>query len=152
VYRWQHMLHQARCNGSRINTTFRWEDDDKIGTSHNVLLFGDQHETFRTTVMVSDWSLVHDQDYVSQCCSRVSVCACKILKQPVPVPSLSCHCACDRARSCARAILIVPLCLWLCPCHSAGAIILVPIVTVELCLYHCACSIFLVIMPVPLCP
>ena len=110
------MLHRARCNGSRINTTFGWEDDDNIGTSHDVLLFGDQHETFRTTVMLyevmeSDWSLVLDQEYVSQCCSRVSVCACKILEQPVPVPLLSCHCARDRACACACALVIVPLCL-----------------------------------------
>ena len=64
------MLHRARCNGSRINTTFGWEDDDNIGTSHDVLLFGDQNETFGTTVMLyevmeSDCSLVHDREYVS---------------------------------------------------------------------------------------
>ena len=37
--------------GSMINTTFGWGDDDNIGTSHDVLLFGDQHETFGTTVI-----------------------------------------------------------------------------------------------------
>ena len=49
-----------------MNTTFGWEDDDYIGTYHNVLLFGDQHETFGMTVMLfevmeSDQSLVHDR-------------------------------------------------------------------------------------------
>ena len=106
MYRWQKMLHRARDNGSRINTTFGWEDDDNIGTSHNVLLFGDQHETFGTTVMLyevmeSNRSLVHDCECLTQHCSRVSVCACVIVEQPVPVPSLSCHCARDRARACA---------------------------------------------------
>ena len=53
-----------------MNTTFGWEDDDNIGTYHNVLLFGDQHETFGKTVMLyelmeSYWSLVHDWEYVS---------------------------------------------------------------------------------------
>ena len=112
------MLHQARDNGSRINTTFGWEDDDNIGTSHNVLLFGDQHETFGTTVMLyevmeSNWSLMHDRECLSQHCPRVSVCAWVILEviveQPVPVPSLSCHCTRDRARACACALVIVPL-------------------------------------------
>ena len=64
------MLHQAWYNGSRIITTFGWEDDDNIDTSHAVLLFGDQHLTmFGTTampyeVMKSDWSLVLDQEYI----------------------------------------------------------------------------------------
>ena len=60
------MLHQACYNDSMIITTFGWEDDDNIDTSHVVLLFVDQHlATFGTTVMPyevmkSDWSLVHD--------------------------------------------------------------------------------------------
>ena len=53
-----------------MNTTFEWEDEDNIGTYHDVLLFGDQHETFGTTVMLyevmkSNRSLVHDREYVS---------------------------------------------------------------------------------------
>jgi hypothetical protein len=111
------MLHRTRYNGSRINTTFGWEDDDNIGTSHYVLLFGDQHETFGTSkmlneVMESNRSLVHDRECLSQHCSRVSDClACVIVEQPVPVPSLLCHRARDRAHACARALVIVPLCL-----------------------------------------
>jgi len=67
----QQMLHRAWYNGSMIITTFGWEDDDNIDTSHVILLFGDQHlATFRTTVMPyeamkSDWSLVHDWEYFS---------------------------------------------------------------------------------------
>ena len=66
MYQWQQMLHRAWYIGSRIITTFGWEDDDIIDTSHVILLFGDQQlETFGTTVMPyevmkSDWSLVHD--------------------------------------------------------------------------------------------
>ena len=37
--------------GSGLNTTFGWGDDDSIGTSHDVLLFDDQHETFGPTVI-----------------------------------------------------------------------------------------------------
>ena len=53
-----------------MNTTFGWEDDDNIGTYHDVILFGDQPETFGTTVMFfeemeSEQSLVHDREYVS---------------------------------------------------------------------------------------
>ena len=33
----------VQVNGSMIITTFGWEDDDNISTSHVVLLFGDQH-------------------------------------------------------------------------------------------------------------
>ena len=87
MYRRQKMLHRPRYNGSRIKTAFGWEDDDNIGISHSILLFGDQHETFGTTVMESNRSLVHDRECLSQHCSRVSVCACVIVEQSVPVPS-----------------------------------------------------------------
>jgi hypothetical protein len=72
VYRWQQMLHRARYNGSMINTTFGWEDDDNIGTYHDVLLFGDQHEMFGTTVCVRKrwspiglWCMIRGEEYVS---------------------------------------------------------------------------------------
>jgi len=58
--------------GSRINTTFGWGDDDNIGTSHDVLLFGDQHEMFGTTVCfrkrwspIGLWCMIRGGEYVS---------------------------------------------------------------------------------------
>ena len=58
--------------GSMINTTFGWEDDDNISTYHDVILFGDQHETFGTTVCfrkrwspIGLWCMIKGREYVS---------------------------------------------------------------------------------------